>query len=229
MLLRFDQLDSTHDEARRQLGGGATAPFGVICGEQVSGRGRLNRPGVSAPAAGVYLTSVHALSSLPPNITMTPIVVGCGVADWLNGLGLSVQLKWPNDLRVDRAKLGGILCEVVGNHLLIGVGINWSSAPTLDDQPTTFVEAHGASSSSLGAAQDQAYAAVTAAVSWWRGAGDERARARWWALAERQLVRVGDLIGEPIGLAPSGALRLRTDTGAVHEVHAGDVLEVSSR
>ena len=28
------------------------------------------------------------------------------------------------------------------------------------------------------------------------------------------------------GLAPSGALRLRTDTGAVHEVHAGDVLGI---
>ena len=59
MLLRFDQPDSTHDEARRQLRGGATAPFGVVCGEQVS-NGSSESPGVSAPAAGVYLTGAFA-------------------------------------------------------------------------------------------------------------------------------------------------------------------------
>jgi BirA family biotin operon repressor/biotin-[acetyl-CoA-carboxylase] ligase len=35
-----------------------------------------------------------------------------------------VTLKWPNDLLVDGKKLGGIIAEVRGEAVIIGVGIN---------------------------------------------------------------------------------------------------------
>ena len=37
---------------------------------------------------------------------------------------LRVKVKWPNDLVVDGRKLGGILCERRGEHVLVGVGLN---------------------------------------------------------------------------------------------------------
>ena len=62
---------------------------------------------------------------------MPPITLACGVAvaQVLNRCGISVQLKWPNDIRIDGRKLGGILTELVadrygGQTLIVGVGIN---------------------------------------------------------------------------------------------------------
>jgi BirA family biotin operon repressor/biotin-[acetyl-CoA-carboxylase] ligase len=57
--------------------------------------------------------------------------LACGVAlaEYLAEHGVVVQLKWPNDVRVDGCKLAGILTELVAdrdalNTLVIGVGVN---------------------------------------------------------------------------------------------------------
>jgi BirA family biotin operon repressor/biotin-[acetyl-CoA-carboxylase] ligase len=55
---------------------------------------------------------------------------GLFVAEALESVGIpDVQVKWPNDLMVNHAKIGGILCEVrwqgeVPSWAAIGVGIN---------------------------------------------------------------------------------------------------------
>jgi BirA family biotin operon repressor/biotin-[acetyl-CoA-carboxylase] ligase len=38
--------------------------------------------------------------------------------------GVKTLLKWPNDLIIDDKKVGGILCEKVGERVVIGIGIN---------------------------------------------------------------------------------------------------------
>ena len=43
--------------------------------------------------------------------------------------GAKVGLKWPNDLLVGEAKLGGILSELVGDAAVVGLGINLVWAP----------------------------------------------------------------------------------------------------
>jgi BirA family biotin operon repressor/biotin-[acetyl-CoA-carboxylase] ligase len=42
-----------------------------------------------------------------------------------------VRLKWPNDLMTDRGKVGGILVEVAGGVVVIGMGVNiwWPDPP----------------------------------------------------------------------------------------------------
>ena len=86
------------------------------------------------------MTQVHALAELPKPITLAPLAVGCGLADWLRELGAPVALKWPNDLRVDGAKIGGILCEVYNDALLVGVGLNWFEAPSIPDQASACLQ-----------------------------------------------------------------------------------------
>jgi BirA family biotin operon repressor/biotin-[acetyl-CoA-carboxylase] ligase len=54
---------------------------------------------------------------------------GVAIAEGIRAsTGLSVELKWPNDLMVRRRKLGGILAEAahgqVERHVILGVGIN---------------------------------------------------------------------------------------------------------
>jgi len=56
------------------------------------------------------------------------LVAGVAVARALRALGVQAALKWPNDVVVGEAKLGGILVETRGNErevlAVIGVGIN---------------------------------------------------------------------------------------------------------
>ena len=59
--------------------------------------------------------------------------VGVGLREGLPPLRQPVRLKWPNDLRVDGRKLGGILCESrwVGDvpEVVVGFGINVHAHP----------------------------------------------------------------------------------------------------
>jgi len=62
-----------------------------------------------------------------------------GVADALLSLGMeNVSLKWPNDLLLDGAKVGGILVELAGiTHplmVVVGVGINVGGGPEIRDR-----------------------------------------------------------------------------------------------
>jgi BirA family biotin operon repressor/biotin-[acetyl-CoA-carboxylase] ligase len=77
--------------------------------------------------------------------SLPAITLACGVAlaECLAEHGVMVQLKWPNDVRVDGCKLAGILTELVAdrdalNTLVIGVGINLhldDAARSAIDQP----------------------------------------------------------------------------------------------
>ncbi|MFX8754992.1 hypothetical protein ABTM47_19545, partial [Acinetobacter baumannii] len=74
---------------------------------------------------------------------------GIACARALRRVGLpDIRLKWPNDLRIGRAKIGGILIEQRGEaggvcRLVIGVGLNVAMRPDQGaaiDQAWTTVE-----------------------------------------------------------------------------------------
>lgn len=62
--------------------------------------------------------------TLPLNetLTLTPLEIGCLIADFFKP---SIFLKWPNDL-INRKgeKVGGILCQLIGKNLIVGIGLN---------------------------------------------------------------------------------------------------------
>ena len=92
--------------------------------EQTAGRGRRGRRWYSAPGAGVTF-SLSALIRRPAReLAGLSLVTGVGAARALRTLGVPAALKWPNDLVVDGAKLGGILVETRGRLAVIGIGIN---------------------------------------------------------------------------------------------------------
>ncbi len=98
---------------------------------QSSGRGRLGRNWHSPFAQNIYL-SIKKIISLPiESLSGLSLAVGVGVAQALKKLGVAeVKLKWPNDLRVEQKKAGGILVEIarsqpIGTELVIGIGLNW--------------------------------------------------------------------------------------------------------
>src|SRR6185436_12456622 len=95
-------------------------PVLLLAHEQTAGRGRRGRRWHSAPGAGL----TFSLSARLERLAGLPLVAGVATARALRALGAAaVELKWPNDLVADGAKLGGILVQTRGGLAVIGIGI----------------------------------------------------------------------------------------------------------
>ena len=129
-LALFETIDSTNAEAMRRAGEGAGP--GLVCSaeQQTAGRGRRGRTWVSPFARNLYLSLVWEYHQGAAALEGLSLAVGVAVARALASCGLPpVQLKWPNDVLFDDAKLGGILLEMTGDaagacQVVIGVGLN---------------------------------------------------------------------------------------------------------
>lgn len=108
----------------------------LVAERQTAGRGRLGRTWVTPP--GTSLTGTFAVRA-PEAAGWLPLLAGLGVVTALRATaGVPAHLKWPNDVVVDQPgghavegwgtwrKVGGILAEVVGPAVLVGIGINVS-------------------------------------------------------------------------------------------------------
>src|SRR5262245_57483868 len=106
------------------LGPGDPEGAVVATDEQTAGRGRLGRVWVSPPGTAV-LCSV--LLRPPPGrrFPELSLVAGVAVADAVEeALELSAQIKWPNDVLVNRKKVAGILAEGREGAVVLGIGLN---------------------------------------------------------------------------------------------------------
>ena len=103
-------------------------PTILVAGEQSAGHGRLGRSWVSLP--GSLAVSVIVPWPAGPERVHLPLRAGIALARGLSrAFGLDVRLKWPNDLLVNRKKVGGILVEARANDegegwAIVGVGLN---------------------------------------------------------------------------------------------------------
>jgi BirA family biotin operon repressor/biotin-[acetyl-CoA-carboxylase] ligase len=121
----FTEVDSTNRVAAELARAGA--PDGVVVGadHQTAGRGRRGRTWESRPG-GALLVSV-VLRPVPALVTLAAGVAAAGAC---RAVGLDAILKWPNDvMTAGGGKLGGILCELVGEAAVVGLGLNLAWAP----------------------------------------------------------------------------------------------------
>ena len=96
---------------------------------QTAGRGRQQRSWRAAPGDALLFSVAIPMAEVPPTLPAVTLACGVALAECLAGHGLAVQLKWPNDIRVNGYKLGGILSELVVDRagratLVVGVGVN---------------------------------------------------------------------------------------------------------
>lgn len=143
---------------------------------------------------------------------------------------VQVQIKWPNDLLVDGAKLSGILLERFDDAVIIGFGVNLAVHPEDKSRPSTSI-AHLSGS----APQPEDFLAELSGgfASWlsrWRSEGLAPIRARWLAKAHPPGTALSTTTASGTrvegmfeGLDEQGALRLRLADGSTHVIHAGDV------
>ena len=135
----FSRIDSTNTYLKEQ----PSPPPGqfriVIADHQTAGRGRRNRQWVSSPGGSLCLSLSYRLTVNPTQLPPLTLALGIGIADALAQIGVDgIQLKWPNDLLVGNAKLGGILTESLYRRpddvtVIVGIGINVAMLPQGDD------------------------------------------------------------------------------------------------
>ena len=112
--------ESTQELLDRSLAEGATA----VCDVQTQGRGRLGR-GWETPPGTAILCSLLLKPSAAEPLEQLSLVAGLAATETVErALGLAVQLKWPNDVMVNRRKVCGVLADAAEGTVVVGIGIN---------------------------------------------------------------------------------------------------------
>jgi BirA family biotin operon repressor/biotin-[acetyl-CoA-carboxylase] ligase len=132
-LMLLDEVDSTNDEAARQLADGRPAPFAVLARRQTRGRGRLGRAWHSTDNGNLYVSFAFRPRLAPARMQTFTLWMGVNVCELVaNFTGATPGLKWPNDLLFDGRKAGGMLTEARMDadqirDLVFGLGLNVNS------------------------------------------------------------------------------------------------------
>jgi len=91
---------------------------------QTAGRGRLGRPW-EAPAGSSLLVSVMLHPPADRHLPELSLVAALAAAEAIEGAtGLTAQIKWPNDVMLNRRKVAGILSELSEGTVVVGIGMN---------------------------------------------------------------------------------------------------------
>jgi len=206
-------------------------PEGAIAttDHQTGGRGRLGRSWVEAPASAVL---VSILLRPPPELPAPQLSLVGGLAAALaaeDALELAAQVKWPNDVMVDRRKVAGVLAEAREGTVVLGIGLNVNQ--TRDELPADARMPVASLRTIDGRVRDreQVLASLLAHLDGlyaaWRGRGLD---AVYEDLGARDFLRgrrvsVDGVSGTAQMIARDGRLELTTDSGPV-AVASGEVL-----
>jgi BirA family biotin operon repressor/biotin-[acetyl-CoA-carboxylase] ligase len=135
-LVYLPEVGSTNDTARLLAQEGAPEGSLVIADYQTSGRGRLARSWEAPAESSLLFSLVFRPPMAPSQVQRLTMVCSLALVEAVEAeTGLSVALKWPNDLLIDGAKAGGILIEVVlageqVEFVIVGIGLNVNLDPT---------------------------------------------------------------------------------------------------
>lgn len=168
----------------------------------------------------------------PPAATLSFVaalaVYECVLPMIANPQGL--QLKWPNDVLLDKAKFCGLLLEREGNSAVVGIGVNLAAAPVVEGRSVSALGCSNPAPSRDLFARSLATHFATE-LQRWREFGTDPILNRWRAAAHppgtKLSVHLPDgstASGTFEALAEDGALLLRLPDGATTAIHAGDVM-----
>lgn len=235
-----EEIDSTNAEALRLAATGEEGGSWIWAGSQNSGRGRAGRGWVSRTG------NLYASLLLRPGVPLATasqlsLLAGVAAHDAIAALAANaraathLQLKWPNDVLAEHAKLGGILLESTSSPsetepaVVIGIGINLAHAPSDLGRPAVNLAGLG-----ISVAPGQAMAALAWSMADWlrqwdggrrfayiREAWLTRAQPPGAAISVRQGANL--ITGRFLGIDETGALLLETNEGQERRITAGDV------
>lgn len=234
-IVEFETIDSTNTEAHRRAVAGERGPLWIRSDRQEQGRGRSGRAWSSPPG---NLSATHLFTPTCERTVLHQLsfVAGLAAYDAIAphlGSGAPLQLKWPNDVLIGPAKVGGILVESANYDgaivVIIGMGINIAVTPDIEGRAVTQIDLYGAAPTPNELIQVLARNMRSWLEIWNDGHGFAAIRTAWLERAhapgQRLTVNTNQrhLEGTFAGLAENGALLLATGEKAPIKIEHGDV------
>lgn len=226
---------STNADLVARAAAGAAEGLVLVAEAQSAGRGRLGRAWVSPPGAGLTFS---VLLRPPPPVARwgwLPLLAGTAIAAAVRELaGVPAAVKWPNDLLVGapERKAAGLLAEVAGDAVVLGVGLNVSTtAAELPAAATSLLLAGWADPDRPALLAELLARLATGYAAWSAGADPRPAYLAASATVGRRirasLPDGSTLTGRAVDVDEQGRLVVRDDaTGRLRRLTAGDVLHV---
>ena len=216
-LISFDKIPSTQTYALNMVAMGDARDHTVIMAEaQSDGRGRYHRTWVSHHG-NLYASFIFSAEERDPRLAY---VVAVAVTETLISFGINPKIKWPNDILIDDKKVCGILIEYAGRFVIIGIGINIKSNPTVPGYKTTKLDNYARVEKS------ELLNKLMKNLDKWRQIDFPLIRARWMDLATglNKIVKYRSDNVELIGINENGALVLRN--GSRYMLAYGDEISM---
>jgi BirA family biotin operon repressor/biotin-[acetyl-CoA-carboxylase] ligase len=237
----FGEVDSTNDSLRELAARGAREGTVLVAEAQRRGRGRLGRPWFSPPGVNLYASILFRPAVEAAEMLSFSFIASLALVDAFEALGLSAEIKWPNDVLVHGKKVAGTLVDfgmrgAAVEYVILGVGVNVNiGAAALRDAlgpaagfATSLAEilGHEVDRSALLAAW------LDAVAAWhlrWKREGTDALRKAWAdrdILTGRRVEVRGDgrvFEGRVRGLAPTGALVVVDTLGRAHWITSDEV------
>jgi BirA family transcriptional regulator, biotin operon repressor / biotin---[acetyl-CoA-carboxylase] ligase len=229
----LEKCDSTNTVAKHLADRAFPHGTWVSSKIQEQGRGRLGRQWISEE--GNLFISVIIRVSQRSVWSWIPLTIAVSCAEFLGSrFNLPIKIKWPNDLWIDRSKLGGVLCEAGGTkgneYIIAGVGINCTHSPDSEKFEATHLAREIGSVNTVSADFIRAdiLDAIAEGVDRLMKFGIEPLRTSYEAMSllpEGTQVCWGDppQKGSVRGLGQSGELLVKTQTGIEKGLFAEDV------
>jgi BirA family transcriptional regulator, biotin operon repressor / biotin---[acetyl-CoA-carboxylase] ligase len=130
-LHHFFKIGSTNTAAMGAAAEGAPEGSVFLAEEQTSGRGRGANTWQSPRSTGIYCSVVLRPALPPSDVLVLSLAAGLAVKAAIQQVDSRVELdlKWPNDVLIQRKKVCGILTEMNAEatrvrYIVIGMGIN---------------------------------------------------------------------------------------------------------
>jgi BirA family biotin operon repressor/biotin-[acetyl-CoA-carboxylase] ligase len=210
---------------------GSGLPEGAVAAaeHQSGGRGRLGRSWTAPPATSI-LVSILLQPPAERTLPQLSLVAALAAAEAVEGAtGLAAQVKWPNDVMLNRRKVGGIISEVTDGTVVVGIGLNVNQSR--DQLPLVAPTEPGSLRSLTGSSYDRAallgslVTRLERAYDVWREFGLDGV---YGELGARDFLRGRRVTvdGEPataVQIARDGRLEVATDAHEVRTVESGEV------
>lgn len=125
-----ETVESTQKIAHQLANEGVQEGTLVVAEEQLSGKGRLMRSWHSPKFSGIWMSLILRpkipIHEAPQLTLLAAVAVAQAIEDTTD---LKPQIKWPNDILVNRKKVVGILTEMQAesdriHSVIIGIGMN---------------------------------------------------------------------------------------------------------
>ena len=234
-----ESVPSTQPIARRLAGEGAPEGTLVTAEEQTAGKGRLSRSWHSPKYSGIWMSLILRPEIPFQNAPQLTLVAAAAIARAVEKeTGIKPEIKWPNDLLINRKKITGILTELQAesdriHSVIIGVGMNVNQDP--EDFPAELKEIATSLSAESGKKFNRARIIsgilfeFEALYEQFLKEGFLPVKQIWESYAvslgkeiKATLVN-GVICGRAAGITDEGVLLLEDHDGKIHSIYSADI------